>query len=97
MTQHCISGPDRSEEERSAHNPMVVGSSPTHSTIFFGLIAIFANFKVQKHHDSTELYIPDFYHLNCYFMEKLLAYANATLIIAERMLLFYTKMKYFHD
>ena len=30
-------------------------------------------------------------------MEKRLAYANATLIIAERMPLFYTKMKYFQD
>ena len=95
VTQHCISGPDRSEEERFAHNPMVVVSSPTHSTIFFGLIAIFANFKVQKHHDSTELYIPDFCHSFGYFMENILAYANSTLITAERMPYFYSKMKYF--
>ena len=95
MTQNCISGPDRSEEERSAHNPIVVGSIPTLSTIFFGLIAIFANFKVQKHHDSTELYIPDFCHSFGYFMEKILAFANSTLITAERMSLFYSKMKYF--
>ena len=54
-----------------------------------------ANFKVPKHHDSSELSIRDFCHLICYFMEKLLAYANTTLIIAERMPNFYCKLKYF--
>ena len=75
----------------------IVKKTKINFTIFFGLIAIFANFKVQKHHDSTELYIPDFCHSFGYFMENILAYANSTLITAERMPRYHSKMKYFKD
>ena len=55
----------------------------------------FTNFKVQKHHDSQELSIPDYGHLDGYFMENILAYANSTPRIALKMPLFYSKTKHF--
>ena len=54
----------------------------------------FTNFKVQKHHDSQELTIPDYGHLNGYFMENILAYANSAPHIALKMTLFYSKTKH---
>ena len=61
---------DRAVGNRSAHIPMVAGSRLTDTMPFLALLAIFfcltagsnpkyANFKVQKHHDSQELTIPD--------------------------------------
>ena len=55
----------------------------------------YRNFKGQKHHDLPELTIPDYGHLNSYFMENILAYTNAALIIADKMPLFYNKTKHF--
>ena len=54
----------------------------------------YANFKVQKHHDSQELTIPDLDHLNGYFMEKILVYANSMPHIALKMSFSYSKTKY---
>ena len=42
-------------------------------------------FKGQKVYHSPELTIPDYGHLNSYFMENILAYTNSTLIIADKM------------
>ena len=55
----------------------------------------FTNFKVQKHHYSQELSIPDYGHLDGYFMENILAYANSAPHIALKMTLFYSKLKHF--
>ena len=52
------------------------------------------NFKGQKHHDSPELTIPDYDHLNSYFMENILAYTNSAHRIALKMPLFYGKTKH---
>ena len=68
---------------------------PHSSHVFLALMTIFTNFKVQKHHDSQELTIPDLGHLNGYFIEKILAYANSTPHIALKMSLFYSKTNYF--
>ena len=79
--------------------------APLIPQLFYALIAFFCltwvqirkftNFKVQKHHDSQELSIPDYGHLDGYFMENILAYANSAPHIALKMTLFYSKMKHF--
>ena len=58
-------------------------------------MTIFTSFKVQKHHDWQELTIPDLGHLNGYFIEKILVYANSTPHIALKMSFSYSKTEYF--
>ena len=78
------------------HRGYVLGTEVEENDNFFlALMTIFTNFKLQKHHDSQELTMPDLGHLNGYFIEKILAYANSTPHIALKMSLFYSKTNYF--
>ena len=97
-----ISSLGRTMVEGWTTKPRVAGSSLTHSRSFFCLTCIFtgsnpkyANFKGQKHYDSPELTIPDFSHLNSYFMENILAYTNPTHRNTLKMSFYYSKTNFF--